>query len=73
VDECEPLMIGPAATQRSVLFVLLVYVAGRGLHSFRLQLKLSALYGIGDARRGCIALVKGVSGGVHGVQDVLRV
>jgi len=39
-------------------------VAGRGLHSFTFQLNLSALYGIGGARRGCVARIKGVSGGV---------
>jgi hypothetical protein len=38
--------------------------AGRGLHSFNSQLKLSAFYGIGGARRGCAAHVKGVLGGV---------
>ena len=36
---------------------------GRGLYSFTSQLNLSAWYGIGGARRGCVALVKGVSGG----------
>ena len=34
--------------------------AGRGLHSFTCQLNLSALYGIGGARRGCVARVKRV-------------
>ena len=33
---------------------------GRGLHSFTSQLNLSAFYGIGGARRGCVARVKGV-------------
>jgi hypothetical protein len=37
---------------------------GRGLHSFTSQLTLSAIYGIGGARRGCVACIKGVSGGV---------
>ena len=37
---------------------------GRGLHSFTSQLNLSASYGIGGARRGCIARVKRVLGGV---------
>jgi len=32
-------------------------VRGRGLHSSTFQLNLSALYGIGDARRGCVARV----------------
>jgi hypothetical protein len=39
-------------------------VAGRGLHSSTFQLNLSALYGIGGARRGCVARVKWVLGGV---------
>jgi hypothetical protein len=39
-------------------------VAGRGLHSLTSQLNLSALYGIGGARRKCVAHVKGVLGGV---------
>ena len=37
---------------------------GRGLHSSTSQLNLSALYGIGGARRGSVARVKGVFGGV---------
>jgi len=37
---------------------------GRGLHSSTFQLNLSALYGRGGARRGCVARVKGVLGGV---------
>jgi len=44
------------------------YVVGRGLHSSTSQLNLSAFYGIGGgiggARRGCVARVKGVLGGV---------
>jgi hypothetical protein len=39
----------------------------RGLHSFTSQLNLSAFNGIGVARRGCVARVKGVLGGVWGV------
>ena len=39
---------------------LLVSVVGRGLHSLTSQLNLSAIYGIGGARRGCVARVKGV-------------
>jgi hypothetical protein len=39
----------------------------RGLHSFTSQLNLSAFYGIGGARMGCVARVKGVLGGVYGV------
>ena len=47
-----------------------VAVRGRGVHSFTSQLNLSALYGIGGARRGCVARVKGVLGGVYGVKGV---
>ena len=36
----------------------------RGLHSSTSQLNLSATYGIGGARRNCVARVKGVLGGV---------
>jgi hypothetical protein len=36
----------------------------RGLHSNTFQLNLRALYGIGVARRVCLARVKGVLGGV---------
>jgi len=46
---------------------------GRGLHSFPSQLNLSAFYGIGGARRDCVARVKGVLGGVYGVQGVFCV
>jgi hypothetical protein len=42
-------------------------VAGKGLHSFTSQLNLSAFYGIGGARRGRVARVEGVLGGVYGV------
>jgi hypothetical protein len=37
----------------------------RGLHSFTFQLNLSAFWGIGGARRGCVARVKGMLGGVR--------
>jgi len=43
---------------------------GRVLHSFTSQLNLSAFYGIGGARRDCVARVKRVIGGAHGVQNV---
>ena len=46
---------------------------GRGLHSFTSQLNLSDVYGVGAARRGYIARVKGVSGSVQGVLGVLCV
>jgi len=38
--------------------------AGKGLDSSTFQLNLSALYGIGGARRGCVARAKGVLGGI---------
>ena len=37
---------------------------GRGLHSFTSQLNLSVFYGIGGARGGCAARIKGVLGDV---------
>ena len=37
---------------------------GRGLHSSTFQLNLSATHGIGGARMGCVARLKGVSGGI---------
>ena len=40
---------------------------GKGLHSSTFQLNVSSLYGIGGARRGCVARVMGVLGGVQGV------
>jgi len=42
----------------------------RGLHSSNFQLNLSALYGIGGARRDGVARVKGLLGGVYGVSGV---
>jgi len=45
-------------------------IIGRGLPSPTFQLNLSALYGIGGGRRGCVAHIKGVSGGVLGVEGV---
>ena len=44
---------------------------GRGLHPSTLQLNSSALYGIGGSRKGCVARVKGMLGGVQGVQGGL--
>ena len=41
-------------------------LSGRGLHSFTSQLNLSAFYGIGGARRGCVARAKGVLWDVQG-------
>ena len=37
---------------------------GRGLHSSTSQLNLRVFYGIGGARRNCVARGKGVLGGV---------
>jgi len=34
-------------------------LCGRGLHSSTYRLNLSALYGIGGARRDCVARMKG--------------
>jgi hypothetical protein len=45
---------------RGVLDQLVLAVSGRGLHSFTSQLKSSAFYGIGGARRGSVARVKEV-------------
>jgi hypothetical protein len=42
---------------------------GRGLHSFTSQLNLSAVYGMGGSRMGCVARVKAVIGGVEGVYE----
>ena len=49
--------------------------AGGGLHSFTSQLNLSVFYGIGGARRGCVARVKGVLGcvGCLRVSDTAQV
>ena len=43
------------------------WIHSRGLNSFTSQLNLSASYGIGGARKDCVARVKGVLGGVYGV------
>ena len=45
----------------------------RGLQSSTFQLNLSALYGIGGARRGCAARVRGVLGCVSGCVGCLCV
>ena len=45
----------------------------RGLHSSTFRLNLSALYGIGGARRACVARVESALGGVRGCQGVFRV
>jgi len=64
VSECKPLPERPRGPRRVAAVRL---GPGRGLHSFPIQLNLSALYGIGGARRGSVSRVKGVLGGVQGV------
>jgi hypothetical protein len=57
---CKPVPGGcprPPAGSRS-------WPRARGLHSSTFQLNLGALYGIGGVRRGRVARVKGVLGGV---------
>ena len=62
-DVCGILLQYPA-TDGSVIdykpVVAKAHAAGRGLHSLYSQLNLSAFYGIGGARRGCVGRVKGV-------------
>jgi len=66
VDGCKPL---PICSPCFICpFITLPFF--RGLDSFTFQLKLSALYGIGGARRCCVPCVKGVLGGVYGVWGV---
>ena len=57
MSECKPL--AEAAGSAPALMTAAA-MAGRRLHSSTFRLNLSALYGIGDARRGCVAGVKGV-------------
>ena len=66
MDECNSLVAGMKydAAVSAGFMKLFHYISGRGLHSFTFQLNLSALYGIGGARRGCVAHVKGVLRGV---------
>jgi len=49
------------------------YVVGRGLHSFTVQLNVSALYEIGGALRGCLGGDKVVSGVSTGCWGAFRV
>jgi len=62
VDECKPLAAGRVAggARREGGRPPGCVLHGRGLHSPNSQLNLSALYGIGGARRGYVARVKGV-------------
>jgi len=52
------------AATRTTTTTAAAAAAGRGLHSFTSQLNLSPFHGIGGARRGCVAHVKRVLGGV---------
>jgi len=51
---------GVAAMVKTGAVDLPALLPGRGLHSLTSQLNLSAFYGTGGARRGCVARVKGV-------------
>ena len=62
MDECKPLIGGSVYRRRAPRVQLIVH--GWGLQSSTFQLNLSAFYGIGGVRRGYVARVKGVSGGV---------
>jgi hypothetical protein len=53
-----------AGVARCALLAAPPDVHGRGLHSLSSQLNLSACYGIGGTRRGCVARVESVFGGV---------
>jgi hypothetical protein len=63
VDECKPLFRG-CVGRRGRRRRRGGGVGGRGLHSTTSELDLSAFYVIRGARRGCVAPVKGVLGGV---------
>jgi hypothetical protein len=60
----EDASIDGATFLRDSKYWLVLSLVGRGLQSSTFQLNFSALYGIWVARRGCVARVKGVSGGV---------
>jgi len=56
--------LAPAALACCPLGPKLLRPGYRGLHSSTSQLNLRVFYGIGGARRNCVARVKGVLGGV---------
>jgi hypothetical protein len=58
--EQPPAHAGASGDRDGVPMWTLEGVEGRGLHSSTFQLNLSALYGTGGARRGCVARVWGV-------------
>jgi hypothetical protein len=65
MDECKPLAGGAGGGgQPPDRAAAVRRPPGRGLLSFTYQLNLSAVYGMGAARRGCASRVKGVFGGV---------
>jgi len=64
VDECQPLPPTRNPSTSLNLASSAQLPSFRGIHSFTSQLNFSALYGTGGARRGCVAHVKGVLGGI---------
>jgi len=66
-----PVWLRTAHQQKLCNAIDAVQYRGRGLYSSTFLLNLSALYGIGGSRRGCVARVKGVLRGVQGVQGGL--
>ena len=67
MDECKPLLTGPFDNELwggAYDGVYLIKACGRGLHSFNSRLNLSAVHGIGVARRDCVSLLTGVFGGI---------
>jgi len=57
-------MVDALCLEQTVELPLALVPPGRGLHSSTSELNLSALCGMGGARRGCVARVQGVLGGV---------
>ena len=64
MDEFQPLAPGRATRSSRLSPSLSRRASGRSLHSPTFQLNFSALHRIGGARRGCVACIKGVLGGV---------